>query len=68
MSDEPLYCTVCGAEDWNCEHAQQETVGPYCEICGVIPAPGYDCSITKKYCKTMEEVEKIMKRKGVITC
>ena len=42
MSDEPLYCQVCGAEDWSCGHGP-ETTGPYCETCGVIPASGKAC-------------------------
>lgn len=50
MSDEPLYCTQCGAADWNCEHwprahgAVQDGMipedkiddlgGPYCHFFG----------------------------------
>jgi hypothetical protein len=35
MSDEPLYCSVCGAEDGDCEHdpwADSFVPGPYCEV------------------------------------
>src|SRR5581483_1827371 len=51
MSDEPLYCPWggyelgCGCE---CEHDAYETPLPlrekrYCDVCGVIPAPGMEC-------------------------
>lgn len=40
MSDEPLYCVVCGREE--CDH-DLEAEGPYCHVCGVIPAPGWEC-------------------------
>ena len=42
MSDEPLFCQVCGAEDWACPH-EPGTTGPYCEVCGVIPREGGEC-------------------------
>lgn len=41
MSDEPLYCTRCGAEDWDCEHGifnvdghpkGDDGHGPFCEV------------------------------------
>ncbi len=41
MSDEPLYCVVCGKED--CSEHSYESIGPYCHTCGVIPAPGGAC-------------------------
>ena len=53
MGDEPLYCTVCGAEDGDCEHdpwVKGFEPGPYCEVCGVIPAPGLNCDTTHKPC------------------
>ncbi len=32
MSEEPLYCTTCGAEDKDCEHWQTDNgIGPFCE-------------------------------------
>lgn len=48
MSDEPLFCTWCGAEDFNCDcdpgtFENQRPAGPYCEVCGVIPEPGTEC-------------------------
>lgn len=47
MSDEePLYCRVCGAEDCWCDH-DFEDVGPYCDVCGIIPAPGFECMFMK---------------------
>lgn len=51
MSDEPLYCTVCGAEDGDCEHdpwAEGFEPGPYCESCGVIPWPGKGCKFHER--------------------
>ena len=33
MSDEPLYCTWCGAEDWSCGH-EDDGLGQRCETCG----------------------------------
>jgi hypothetical protein len=43
MSDEePLYCRVCGAEDCWCDHSFEDE-GPYCDVCGIIPAPGFGC-------------------------
>lgn len=43
MSDEPLYCTRCGAEDWDCQHGSSQPdgsdnpnaddgKGPFCEV------------------------------------
>jgi hypothetical protein len=47
MTEEPLYCAACGAEDWACGHdpdapppARQER---HCEVCGVIPTEGAEC-------------------------
>lgn len=36
MADEPLYCVICGAEDWGCEHGPHGE-GPenYCEVSGL---------------------------------
>jgi hypothetical protein len=45
MSDEPLYCSACGQEYCDCE---PNVVGPYCETCGVVPAPGKECHFHKK--------------------
>lgn len=42
MCDEPLYCSVCGAEDWDCEHTPGSP-GEYCEIDGVIHTPENPC-------------------------
>lgn len=55
MSDEPLYCVVCGRE-WgdapDCGHDPVSTGGTepdppraerYCHVDGVIPAPGKEC-------------------------
>lgn len=45
MSDEPLYCPFCGAEDFGCGCDYREgegTHGPpaWCEVCGVrLPCP-----------------------------
>lgn len=51
MAEEPLYCPWCGGEigiDCKCEHDSFETPLPkrekrYCEVCGVVPAPGKEC-------------------------
>lgn len=33
MSDEPIYCTKCGAEDKECDHGwDDDGRGPYCEV------------------------------------
>ena len=45
MSDEPLYCLACGKESCDCD---SEAVGPYCHVCGVIPAPGMECYFHKQ--------------------
>jgi len=37
-----MSCEVCGAEDWACSH-EIGCAGPYCEACGVVPAPGKAC-------------------------
>ena len=54
MSDEPLYCTVCGAEWGDCDHPlpgdDDWRSGPYCEVCGVVPADGHDCATTGRPC------------------
>jgi len=47
VSDEPLYCVVCGAEDFNCEH-EPDAEGPYCDVCGVIPIEGGECVFYKR--------------------
>ena len=31
MSDEPLYCTHCGAEDYHCDCRKDRDGGVYCE-------------------------------------
>lgn len=31
MSNEPLFCTQCGAEDWSCGH-DDDGMGPWCEV------------------------------------
>jgi hypothetical protein len=32
MSEEPLFCTWCGAEDWDCD-CRKDRCGPsYCEV------------------------------------
>lgn len=43
MSDEPIYCSACGVE-WGegCDHGPHDD-GPYCQVCGIIPAPGLEC-------------------------
>lgn len=41
MSDEPLYCRACGAEDWDCGCI--DAVGPFCEICGVSGCDDQGC-------------------------
>jgi hypothetical protein len=46
MNEEPLYCTVCGAEGGDCEYdpwSPDFVPGRYCETCGVIPAPDKAC-------------------------
>lgn len=43
MSDEPLFCVVCGKQDCS-EHDPKESTGPYCYACGVIPAPDGACA------------------------
>jgi hypothetical protein len=48
MSDEPLFCTVCGAEDFACDHDPRSDHGPYCEVCGIVPAAGKECHFYKK--------------------
>lgn len=44
MSDEPLYCPACGRE-WGVEGCDcgSDAEGPYCHVCGVVPAPGMEC-------------------------
>lgn len=37
MSDEPLFCSHCGAEDFACDCDYDKPGGLYCEVCGVIP-------------------------------
>jgi len=32
LVDEPLYCTHCGAEDWECSCPQDNANGPFCEV------------------------------------
>lgn len=38
MSDEPLFCPFCGAEDFGCECPHPESDDPrevkFCEVCG----------------------------------
>lgn len=37
-AEEPLYCAICGAEDWECGHSFSSDGyyhGPWCEACGV---------------------------------
>lgn len=51
MNDEPLYCSHCGAEDFGCDCEMPATAvdyGPYCESCGVVPAPGKECKFMKR--------------------
>lgn len=48
MSAEPLYCRVCGAEDYGCEHTFTENEdahapGAFCEVCGVVHTPDDPC-------------------------
>ena len=48
-AEEPLYCPVCGREwgvDPLCDCNDAEG-GPYCHVCGVIPAPGGECKFFK---------------------
>ena len=48
MSDEPLYCPFCGAEDYQCDCPMPEPGGndpreiKFCETCG-FPAPNGTC-------------------------
>lgn len=42
MSDEPLYCCRCGLEECSCP-GEWPGDGPYCHVCGIIPAPGKAC-------------------------
>jgi hypothetical protein len=58
MSDEPLYCPHCGAEDFGCD-CDPEQVPPrekrFCQVCGVIPRPGGECKFyaaggSDRYC------------------
>lgn len=44
MSDEPIYCEKCGAEECECDFGAE---GPYCMACGVVPAPGRECKFYK---------------------
>jgi hypothetical protein len=38
MTNEPIYCAICGIEDWNCEHQpcvpEYNEHPNYCELCG----------------------------------
>lgn len=51
MSDEPLFCRKCGAEDFACDCSpdpmQDFVDGPYCHYCGVIPGAGLECKFYK---------------------
>jgi hypothetical protein len=48
VSDEPLYCPLCGSEDYECRHTADEIdAGPceFCEICGAHERDhAHDCS------------------------
>jgi hypothetical protein len=50
MSDEPLYCSQCGAEDFNCDCNEQRPDGPFCEECGVnrVENNGCPCDTRRK--------------------
>jgi hypothetical protein len=56
VSDEPLYCTTCGLEWGDCAHPLPGDAGyspgPFCEVCGIIPAPGHQCDETGKPCRS----------------
>jgi len=55
MSDEPLYCRTCGADDFCCDCPDPTAPGPYCEVCGVIPRrPEVDCQRTGRPCEPAE--------------
>lgn len=48
MSDEPIYCQLCGRKD--CDHDPEHPLvaaGPYCHACGVIPVPDGECMFFK---------------------
>jgi hypothetical protein len=59
VSDEPIYCTVCGLEWGDCAHPlpgdDGYVQGDHCEVCSVIPAPGLECWTTGAPCKTTGE-------------
>jgi hypothetical protein len=44
VSDEPLYCALCGKEE--CEHPA-DAEGAYCVACGVVPLEGGECKFFK---------------------
>jgi hypothetical protein len=44
-ADEPLYCAACGREYCDCDQGAE---GPYCQACGVVPAPGMECKFYKE--------------------
>lgn len=55
MSDEPLYCVHCGMEigcGCECGASIEDETPPreyrYCDVCGVIPAPGKECSFYQR--------------------
>ncbi len=50
---EPLYCTTCGAEDFDCDCSMEENLSPdgdSCDVCGSGPEDD-GC----EYCATMAE-------------
>ena len=47
-AEEPIYCSQCGAEDFGCDCPDAQAPGPYCDVCGVIPAKGGECMFMKR--------------------
>lgn len=48
MSDEPLYCTQCGAEDFDCECHEELPDGPFCAVCGTNRKENNSCSCDRR--------------------
>jgi len=48
VSDEPLYCSQCGAEDFHCDCHGQLPNGPFCEECGINRKENNGCPCDKR--------------------